>query len=183
MVIKTCSRCREQKPTSSFYSHATLKTSDHLHSWCKDCLRQHRKSKWAKRPDVRAKATAQSKERASRTPRYRLAQARNAGLKRRPTDNPISIDQLIGLWVAQDGKCAVSGIPMTWSAGNQGGKKLPTSVSLDRIDNGRSYEPGNVRLVCDAFNAFRGEMTDQQMVEMAESLCRFQRRSLLKIVG
>ncbi|MCJ7996641.1 hypothetical protein J5N58_06710 [Rhizobium cremeum] len=50
----------------------------------------------------------------------------------------------------QEGKRAVSGIPMTLKADK--GPKSPYQVSVDRIDHNRGYEPSNCRLVILAVN-------------------------------
>lgn len=181
--LKKCSRCSEEKSLCEFYQHAKMLTADKRHTWCKKCFLEYRRWKWANDPALRAKQAIEIKRRNASSPRNRLAQARWVGLKRRPTDNPITINELIGLWEAQKGMCAVSGIKMTWGYGNQNKKKLPTSVSIDRIDNLRGYEFGNVRLICDAYNSFRGQMSDDEMFEMAEALCCFRRRSNLKAIA
>ena len=78
----------------------------------------------------------------------------------------INIEYLMKIYDAQEGKCALSGIRMTWA----GGKTMPTSISVDRIDNDKDYVPGNVRLVCMCVNAFRNTMNDEQLLIMAQAI-------------
>jgi hypothetical protein len=69
------------------------------------------------------------------------------------------------LWDRQDGKCAVTGIPMTHIQG--AGVRIYTNVSIDRIDSDFGYVPDNVRLVCKAVNFMKHSMTDRELVQWA----------------
>lgn len=186
--MKICKGCGLEKPHSAF--HKSDRTKSGLRSRCKVCFaattqlwRKSNPEKVAEFNKRGAPAHERSrKRRMAESPRIGLISARRSGLQRRPTDNPISINELIEMWESQRGLCAVSGIPMIWSKGDNGRMPNPTSVSLDRIDNNRSYESGNVRLICHAFNSFRGRMTDEQMYDMADVLCRYRRHSKLRII-
>lgn len=74
----------------------------------------------------------------------------------------------MAVWVTQEGKCALSGVEMTWVGGQ--GKALPTSISIDRIRSSEPYTPGNVRLVCHAVNSFKLDMTDEEMIDLARRI-------------
>lgn len=101
-----------------------------------------------------------------KSPRGRFGVLLQLALKRRVTKAPITIDELMELWVRQRGTCLLSGLKMTW---NQG-KTEPTSLSIDRIDSNKGYEKGNVRLVCYQVNAFRNRWSDEQMIAMARAI-------------
>ena len=202
---KCCSKCKVEKPLSDFYRAS--KERDEHQSSCKACCKKQFDERWKNDKGFRERHRQTTKtwrkanpdkvsrfnkkydgsrkqwrrERLNRSPRAALAASRSSGLHRRPTQNPITILQLIELWEVQKGLCAVSGIEMTWGKGDKG-KAMPTSVSLDRIDNSRSYEPGNVRLICHAFNCFRGQMDDEQMYAMALALVRFRHQPNLRVV-
>jgi hypothetical protein len=106
------------------------------------------------------------------SPRWQLGSALRSGLKRRPTDNPITINELDELWNLQDGRCALTGELMTWKGGGKG--PTPSSVSLDRIDSTGSYTKGNVRLICFWVNSARMNMTDDEFLERVMGLVNFQ---------
>lgn len=78
------------------------------------------------------------------------------------------------MWRKQGGRCALSGIPMTWAKGDSNGWSQPFSLSLDRIDQTRSYEPGNVRLVCHCINCFRGRMSDDTLFDVLKKFFHHQ---------
>lgn len=64
--------------------------------------------------------------------------------------------------------CSVTGLPLTWERGSA--RTNPWSPSIDRLDNERGYMPGNVRVVCWAFNLARGEFPDEVVMTMAKAL-------------
>ena len=52
----------------------------------------------------------------------------------------------LGVVDQANGKCSISGIEF------DNATRSPFAASLDRIDSGMGYEPGNIRLVCHALN-------------------------------
>lgn len=72
----------------------------------------------------------------------------------------------MGKWRSQRGRCVVTGWEMTWNKGTV----LPTSISLDRIEPKGGYSADNLRLVCHAVNAFKGRMSDAEMLVMAKAI-------------
>ncbi len=107
-----------------------------------------------------------SKQRRQSTPRRSIQPTLIHAIKRSMTENPITLDEVMALWEENKGCCAVSGIEMTWGQG----RTMPNSVSLDRIDHDGGYTNGNVRLVCHNVNAFRGRMSDDEMLAMAKAI-------------
>lgn len=77
----------------------------------------------------------------------------------------LHVRDLMDLWDAQGGKCALSGIAMTYRQG----KLLLTSVSVDRVVARKGYVKGNVRLVCMALNALRGSASDKEAYGVAKA--------------
>lgn len=102
----------------------------------------------------------------TKDPRGRLGVCLRMALRRRPTENAATLDELMQLWRRQSGRCAVSGLEMTWKKG----RIMPQSISLDRIDSERGYELSNLRLVCFQVNCFRGKWSDAQMMQMAQAI-------------
>jgi hypothetical protein len=54
------------------------------------------------------------------------------------------VNHCVELYYRQNRKCALSGVEMTFSTDI----RCPTQISIDRLDNSRGYEIGNVQLVC-----------------------------------
>lgn len=64
--------------------------------------------------------------------------------------------KLIELWDDQEGRCAISGVEMTFKRGSI------LRVSPDRINNDLGYVEGNVRLVCWYLNKMRSNKTVEE---------------------
>ena len=172
--VWVCGKCRQEKPIDSFH-HCTGYTHG-ISRYCKDCVKEMRKLT-APKYQVRMKAyrsrpevIARNKRARAATPRSTLAISLNRALKRRPTVNPITRQELFGMWELQKGRCVVSGIEMTWGSGGGPGKMNPTSITIDRIDSSGGYTCDNVRLVCYQVNTFKGQWDDTKMLSMAKTI-------------
>lgn len=71
----------------------------------------------------------------------------------------IDVPYLMWLYKRQQGKCAETGVPLTFILGRG---RVPTNCSVDRLDNEDGYMRGNVRLTCVQANVSRGEMAPQE---------------------
>ena len=64
------------------------------------------------------------------------------------------------MWDRQEGRCAITGIPMT----HRWGDNPPyTNVSVDRIDSNIGYVRENVQLVCKAVNLMKHAMDQAEL--------------------
>lgn len=90
------------------------------------------------------------------------AQDRQYGKKGIQSSNDVTIDDLLAIWSKQDGRCAISGIPMTCIKGM--GYQVPTNVSIDRIDSSIGYLRDNVELVCWAVNCMKNRLTKEELL-------------------
>lgn len=79
-------------------------------------------------------------------------------------------DILIALLVSQNYRCALSGVEMTCTL--QKGVRTWTNASIDRINAGGPYEPGNIQLTCHAINLFRRELPVGEFVEWCKLVSR-----------
>lgn len=75
----------------------------------------------------------------------------------------LDVDFLLDLYNQQNGKCAITGIPMTHIAG-QG--IIPTNISMDRIDNSLGYTKDNVQLTCRFINHAKMNMSMEQFTDL-----------------
>ena len=86
-----------------------------------------------------------------------LAKGRDAA-KGWTFDERITVDYLMGLYYGQEGKCCHTGEEMTIVRGLVDGAVCFTLCTMERIDNTRGYEIGNIMLACDGINRMRGDM-------------------------
>lgn len=88
-------------------------------------------------------------------------------------DDDVNMEYLWNLFLKQDKKCAISGVPISlnkqWSRQNKGIKtEIIQTASIDRIDNSKGYTKTNVQWVHKDINFMRGGMT----IEMFIAFCR-----------
>jgi hypothetical protein len=74
---------------------------------------------------------------------------------------------LLHIYEQQQGLCALSGVKMTYIAGNG---RVPTNISLDRINSSVGYLRGNVQFVCDVVNRMKQDLTQIDLVMWCERI-------------
>ena len=88
------------------------------------------------------------------------------------------VDYLMELWEHQGGRCALTGVAMTWVsmpiAEVRAGHGLGTSISVDRIQNDAriGYRKGNLRLVCSQINHMRSALPTEDFLHWCELVVR-----------
>lgn len=97
---------------------------------------------------------------------FRYLAARDRASKHNIPFN-ITLDFLLKLWNEQNGKCAISGIEMTYEL-NKG--RTHTNVSIDKIDRTKGYIIGNIQLVCMACNQIKSDMSEENMYYFCKSI-------------
>jgi len=73
----------------------------------------------------------------------------------------LSSADILDLLEEQHGKCALTGIKMTYK--RELGTRLATNISIDRIEAGGPYIKENIRLVCAIVNKMRLDMEDSEL--------------------
>lgn len=102
-------------------------------------------------------------------------------LNKKSRNRHLNLDYVMGLYDAQEGLCALSGIKMTHISGNG---RVPTNISIDRIDSNLGYVKGNIQLVCCAVNVAKSNLAEKdfidicrKIVEKSDSKARKKKRS------
>lgn len=97
------------------------------------------------------------------TIKHRGATPRNFLLslsKKKGERRNLSIEFLLNLYNKQQGLCAISGVKMTHLTGNG---RVPTNISIDRIDSNKGYDEDNVQLVCRQVNIMKSELSLEEL--------------------
>lgn len=87
----------------------------------------------------------------------KMARSRDK-MKGLQSDNNVTISYLVGIYHGQNGKCFHTGEHMTIERGLVDGAVVPELCTIDRIDNSKGYEVGNIILACDGINRMRSDM-------------------------
>ena len=80
-------------------------------------------------------------------------------------DYDITLSDLLELWIAQQGRCAVTGVVMRFESGDSRNKNA-YACSVDRIDNEQGYVVDNVRLLTHWANNAKSTWPDSMFEDM-----------------
>ena len=100
-----------------------------------------------------------------RTARMYLYNKMETIKRRKPVD--VTLDELMEVYDAQEGRCAVTGVTMTHQADSP-----QTNISIDQIRPGQGYTKSNIRLVCAAVNYMKHRMSDEELVWWCKEVIR-----------
>lgn len=79
----------------------------------------------------------------------------------------IGLDDIQNLWYEQRGLCALSGIEMTYCF-DLG--RVPTNVSIDKIDKSKGYIKDNIQLVCMAVNQMKSDLSMDELLTFCTAI-------------
>lgn len=88
------------------------------------------------------------------------------GAAYRKIDFAITIEQAWELFLEQDGKCALTGLPLTLVGLRDRRRGIEQTASLDRIDSLHGYVLGNVHWVHKDINMMKKEYSPSYFLEM-----------------
>lgn len=158
-----CYSCKQYKSLDCFDKNTDKWFRAEKDSRCKECKR---------------KAYLRRKERNRGSKDLdRLLYERFHGLKDRARKKNIQcnieLQYLHELWNTQRGLCALSGIPMTYYFDSG---RVPTNLSVDRIDSNLGYVKGNLQLVCMAVNQMKSDLTIEQLKYFCRSILEYKQQ-------
>jgi hypothetical protein len=176
---KRCKRCRRIKPFSEFHYRPELLR---YRAECKDCYRaamnarrdpvdnRRRVQEWQKANPEKRRALSKRHYESIRTDVARwigsnLRQTRGY-CKQRGIECTLTAAEAHGLYVAQQGKCALTGRDLIF--GSKGQQR--DSLSIDRREAGGGYTLQNVRLVTYQANMARGQFSDDELFSFCEAV-------------
>lgn len=178
---KSCNKCNKILSIESFCKDSSRK--DGHSSTCKKCHSLYRKNHWKKTqndPELKQKETlrrraafkkwcASGKQKAYRESsperwfNEKISSIRRSAESRKISFN-IDKDLLVKLWHNQDGRCAITGVPMLLKHNSL------FSASADRIDSQIGYESYNVQLVCKAINLGKSDHSVEEFLEFLSAI-------------
>jgi hypothetical protein len=91
-------------------------------------------------------------------------------------DFSLTLEDVMQLWAEQDGRCALSGMPLTHHRRGAGSFSSPSNASLDRVAPTGPYSAENVQLVCIGVNLMRRKMELDEFVSWCRQVADHQSR-------
>ncbi len=82
----------------------------------------------------------------------------------------VTREYVLGLWETQQGRCAITGIELTYDSADK--DKKGSNMSIDRIDPVVGYVEGNVQLAAYRVNSMKSDMTEEQLARWVELIYR-----------
>lgn len=158
-TLYKCTCCKEWLPETKFSND-----SSNLHGnrggRCSQCKNCQRKKYYAERQRLLKDDFAAF--------RYKMQQALKSAKRRAKMHNrycDIDIEYLFYIWQQQNGKCALTGIPMTYKF-YEG--RVNSNLSIDRIDSTKGYTKDNIQLVCMAANQMKNDLPQEEFLNMCK---------------
>ena len=135
-----------------------------LHPYCHTC-REQRKGKWVNHPMY--------------SPRLdrifsKYTSSLRGGANARHIFFGIDSDDILGKYIEQDGRCALTGLKLD-PYNSDSKRKLKTgknvdAPSVDRINSSKFYTPDNIQIVMLAVNLMKGDMPQGVFVELCHQI-------------
>jgi hypothetical protein len=158
---RKCPKCEVEKDVKEYYKDKH--SSFGLQTYCKKCS-IHNSQVWASTFNGFIKKL------------YKEIQ-HNAKKRSKDLSFNISIHDITDLYTKQNGKCALSGLTLTYNALPEENKKEHiinyNNISVDRIDSSKGYEKDNIQLVCAMVNRMKTDMTDSTFIEFCKSIATY----------
>jgi hypothetical protein len=140
---------------------------------CSYSLRRHNPKENTKTPCPFSRHLSQTKNRAKKS--------------KKVLEFNITLEYIKQLWEEQQGRCALTGIPMVHPLRKDGKnvkEKSLFSGSIDRIDNDKGYIVGNIQFVTMGANYLKNDRTDDAALFFLGMMVEnFQYRSINKIIS
>jgi hypothetical protein len=148
--MKVCGRCKQKLSIDNFRLHK-LRGVYRPTSYCKNCHREAAKKlkiKWRNTPEGYLK--------------HLVTHSRSCA-KRRGISHSVDFPFIWRLYLKQKGKCAITSVKMTYGNLHKSSlHRVPTHMSLDRINSKLGYSKRNVQLVCNIINRMKQELSMQE---------------------
>lgn len=101
-------------------------------------------------------------------------------LKKKKFDLKITIKDVYKLWIKQDKKCALTGLPIDFQNQNVGTSDLVCTASLDRIDSNKGYIKGNIQLVHKDVNIMKNSYPQERFIEICKLVSEWNKDKFTK---
>jgi hypothetical protein len=157
MDFLTCNKCNLILPKESFNKNINYIERNGYYIYCKTC-RHNQENNYKLNQKGLQNVNKVLGDRVS-SMKYR---AKQKGMSCNITKNDV-----VHLYHKQNGKCALSGVILTFYAYS---KRVNTNISLDRIDSNKGYEKGNLQLTCMAVNQMKNNLSVQELILLCKKI-------------
>lgn len=107
--------------------------------------------------------------------------ALNSSAKKRNIRVDITIDDIWNKYIAQNKKCAISNIPVTFPEYGSSFNKKDFTGSVDRIDSSIAYTPDNIQILHKYVNLMKLDHSQEEFIEWCHIISDYQKSVASKI--
>lgn len=90
--------------------------------------------------------------------------------KKRKISFEITITEIWNLFIKQNQKCALTGLPLSFPTMD---KRWDGNASLDRIDSSKGYVIGNIQWVHKDINFMKQQLSTEKLIEYSNLICAY----------
>lgn len=167
---KKCTKCGVSKPLTLDYYHRSSKIKDGYRSECIEC----RTGKASRHYDpLNPKPKNINRINRLKTLKGYFTDClcnslRSRHRKKWDYESDLTVEHLISLWEAQEGRCYWLKVPLLW--GQEYPDRDPLKLSFERLDNSIGYMIGNVVLASNLANKGRGSASVERFSAILKEL-------------
>jgi len=157
MSTRKCTSCKKELPLEEF---RTTNDRGSVHSTkCKPCTEIARRKNISATPQTYlTRLFGQLKYARTKTEKTKIKW-------------DIKLEDVLELWDKQEGKCALTGLFMTYHKDGSGNRDL--NASLDRINPDIEYLVTNIQLVCSRANTIKHTLKEDELYWWAKNIVEF----------
>lgn len=152
-----CSSCKKYLPKEEFCLSKNRTYRDGLSIRCRKCSKEN---------SLKVRQKLSKEDALNYMLRNKLGRAK-CRAKQTGLLFDLTLGDLYDLWNEQNGRCAISNIPMTYILCNG---NIMTNISIDQINPKAGYTRDNVQLVCWAVNRMKGEMNMDELLYFVNAI-------------
>ena len=152
-----CSTCKKYLPKENFCTVRKNTNRDCTSVRCREC---------SKKSNLKVREKLINEDALNYMLKNKLGRAKCRAKQTKIPFN-ITFEDLYSLWKEQNGRCAISNIPMTYTLCNG---NVMTNISLDQINPKAGYTKNNIQLVCWAVNRMKGEMDMNSLLHFVNAI-------------
>jgi len=181
-MSKVCSKCNTEKNEEDFYVVEKSEDGNHRrNSVCKACVLEYNRKRYSDNPEYKHKRQEREKKRQENPEVKEASQKRSADfyksisgraktLYKSATRRAVKYEEfdLTVNWIEdklKSGFCEITHLPFDLSQ-HPKYEKNPFAPSIDRRDSSKGYTKENTRVVIWQVNLLRGEMNDEEILDV-----------------
>jgi hypothetical protein len=159
-LLKECTTCKKRKPRSDFNNYT--RGPDGKQYSCRECQKKYKEINKLRTKIMMRKLVERTYFRHWSTGTINSHRYRNCKVD-------INLDDLENL-AKSSTHCKICGVKLSWEYGNKKARPIPSSPTLDRIDNDLNLNINNVQIICHDCNSTKRSRTMKEFYDYCKMI-------------